>query len=115
MEYEIDLTNIDSHLTSFDDWIFRLLTYCNYTEEYGRNDSLVGVPQAYILEHDPNISGTNDTFTLEKGQTRTLHVGFIVNDNHRGSLSQIGLSVGSALENDLDYVNITKAVERLKG
>lgn len=115
VEYEIELTNIDSHLTSFDDSIFRLLTYCNYTEEYGRNDSLTGVPQAYILEHDPDTSGNNDTFTLEKGKTRTLHVGFIVNDNHRGSLSQIGLSVGSALEDDMDYVNITKAVEKMKG
>ena len=90
------------------------MTYCNYTEEYGRSDCLVGVPQAYILEHDPEPSGDNDTFTLKKGQTRTLHVGFIVNDNHRGSLSQIALSVGSALENDLGYVNITKAVEKLK-
>ena len=114
VEYEIELTNVDSHLSVFDDSIFRLLTYCNYTEEYGRSDSLVGVPQAYILEHDPEPSGDNDTFTLKKGQTRTLHVGFIVNDNHRGSLSQIGLSVGSALEDDMDYVNITKAVEKLK-
>ena len=115
VEYEIELTNVDSHLSVFDDSIFRLLTYCNYTQEYGRSDSLVGVPQAYILEHDPEPSGDNDTFTLKKGQTRTLHVGFIVNDNHRGSLSQIGLSVGSALEDDLDYVNITKAVERDSG
>lgn len=114
VEYEIELTNVDSHLSAFDDSIFRLLTYCNYTEEYGRSDCLVGVPQAYILEHDPESSGDNDTFTLKKGQTRTLHVGFIVNDNHRGSLSQIALSVGSALENDLGYVNITKAVEKLK-
>ena len=98
VEYEIELTNVDSHLSAFDDSVFRLLTYCNYTEEYGRTDTLVGVPQAYILEHDPELSGTNDTFTLKKGKTHTLHVGFIVNDNHRGSLSQIGLSVGSALE-----------------
>jgi hypothetical protein len=114
VEYEIELTNVDSSLSVFDDSIFRLLTYCNYTEEYGRSDCLVGVPQAYILEHDPEPSGDNDTFTLKKGQTRTLHVGFIVNDNHRGSLSQIGLSVGSALEDDLDFVNMTKAVENLK-
>ena len=68
MEYEIELTNIDSYLTSFDDSIFRLLTYCNYTEEYGRSDCLVGVPQAYILEHEPEPSGTNDTFTLKRAK-----------------------------------------------
>ena len=86
-------------------------TYCNYSEEYGRSDCLIGVPQAYILEHDRGTSDNNNTFTLEKGKTRTLHVGFIVNDNHRGSLSQIGLSVGSEWEENPDFVNITKAAQ----
>ena len=111
VEYEIELTNVDSHLSTFDDSLFRLQTYCNYSEEYGRSDCLIGVPQAYILEHDRGTSGNNDTFTLEKGKTRTLHVGFIVNDNHRGSLSQIGLSVGSEWEENPDFVNITKAAQ----
>ena len=58
--------------------------------------------------------GGRHTLSLEKGGKSTLRVGFIVHDNHRGSLSQIGLSVGPALEKDPDFVNITKAAETLK-
>lgn len=114
VEYELELTNIDSQQTSFDDSIFRLQTYCNYSEDYDRSDSLIGVPQAYILENNRRTSGRNDAFTLKRGESRTLHIGFIVNDNHRGSLSQIGLSVGTRFEENSDFVNITKAVEALK-
>ena len=112
VEYEIEITNVDSCLTAFDYSLFHLQAYCDYNEEYGKKDSLIAVPLAYV--RGEGADGGRHTLSLEKGGKSTLRVGFIVHDNHRGSLSQIGLSVGSALEKDPDFVNITKAAEALK-
>ena len=119
VEYEIEMTNVDASLSTFYENFFHARVYCNYSYfNYSENcyvtDTTYLVPTAYILENDLVSAGRNDTFTLEKGQTRTLHVGFIVHDNHRGSLSQLGLNVGTGLQDKPDYVNITKAVEHLK-
>ena len=112
VEYEIEITNVDSPLTAFDYSIFHLQVYCDYNEEYGKKDSLIAVPLAYVLGEGADAGG--HTLLLEKGKTSNLRVGFIVNDNHRGSLSQIGLSVGPKFEKDPDFVNITKAAGALE-
>lgn len=112
VEYEIELTNVDSHLTAFDDSIFHLQVYCDYNEAYGKKDSLIAVPLVYVRGEGAD-SGSH-TVSLGKGTKRALRVGFIVNDNHRGSLSQIGLSVGTEIEENPAFVNITKAVEKIE-
>ena len=112
VEYELELTNIDSYLSEFYENFFYPEVYCNYSDMPDEVDSTYGVPLVYIRENNRKQNGQNDSFTLRKGQTRTLHIGFIVPDNGRGSLGQLGLRVHG--EASPVYVNITKAVENLK-
>lgn len=111
VEYEIELTNIDSPLYEFEQNFFNMELYCDHSDMPDEVDTTFTVGAVYIKENDRKTTGRNDTFTLEKGQTRTLHIGFIVNDNNRGSLSQLGMRVGGQ---DIPFVNIVKAVENLK-
>ncbi len=112
VEYELELTNMDSYLSEFYENFFYPEVYCNYSDLPDKVDGTYGVPLVYIRENNRHQNGQNDSFTLAKGQTRTLHIGFIVPDNGRGSLEQVGLRVHG--EASPVYVNITKAVENLK-
>ena len=111
VEYEIELTNIDSYLSEFQQEFFKMNVYCNYSDIPNEVDSTIIVPTVYIKENNREANGSNNTFTIKKGQTRSLHIGFIVNDNYRGSLEQLGIRVGD--EQSPAFVNITKAVEEL--
>lgn len=112
VEYELELTNIDCYLSVFYENFFYPEVYCNYSDLPDEVDGIYGVPLVYIRENNRKQNGQNDSFTLAKGQTRTLHIGFIAPDNGRGSLGQLGLRVHG--DTSPVYVNITKAVENLK-
>ena len=52
------------------------------------------------------------SITLDKGETKTFHVSFLVKDNHAGGLEQVGLCVCSDRdEGKMTYTNLRKVIE----
>lgn len=105
VEYEIALTNVDIAQSVFD---LDGFISCHVYDTNNNHSQMDRVAAVYVKEHN---SDDTTKFTLNKGETRTLHIGFVVPDNNAGSLQQIGLGIDDSTPL---YVNITKAVEDLK-
>lgn len=110
-EFEIELTNIDAdfsdnynNISCFHDF-FDLVKY----DEVSSSGHFNSVAAAYLKENNSGATGKWGTFVLNKGKTKTFHVGFMVMDNNAGAFEQMGVCLG---DNDtIQYINVTKIIE----
>ena len=100
LEYEVEMTNIDAAFTE------SLGTFdYNGTDYMGlglfglrlRNDLMPSDDWGdvlYIRENEYDVTGQLHDIRLAKGETRTFHVSFAVQDNHAGALEEVHFQLG---------------------
>ncbi len=117
LEYAIELNNIDANFTeslSTFDWAdtgyFENLFYLElYNSKQPYNNF---GPEVYIRENEYAVTGQPYSIKLDKGDTKTFHVSFVVKDNHAGGLEQVGLCVaGDRSDGKMTYANLSKVIE----
>ena len=117
LEYAIELHNIDANFTeslSTFDWedtgYFENLFYLElYNGKQPYNNYC---PEVYIRENEYDVTEQICSIKLDKGETKTFHVSFLVKDNHAGGLEQVGLCVCSDRdEGKMTYTNLRKVIE----
>lgn len=119
LEYEIELKNIDANFKEslgtfdFDNGYFENLFSL---ELYNRKQPYPDSGQEmYIKENEYTVTGQRLSLKLDKGETKTFHVNFVVKDNHAGGFEQVGLVVcGDRDEGKIEYANLSKAIEEFK-
>lgn len=130
LEFEVEVTNIDANNMfsggTFDyanTYIFnKFFSACQYDRYSTRTNKMVGIPMVYLKEDEVKRTQQYGDFRLKKGQTRKLHLGFLMTDNNAGGPEQIALSVGWGSSADMEeyktidytYFNATKIIEEFE-
>lgn len=114
--FQIEITNINASFntsdSSFDytnmsvfrgDEMFHLIYTCNGTN--------MEAPLAYIKSTSVSETSNWSSFKIEKGETATLDIGFIVGNRSEDVFSNIGLYVGENIKSDnnnIHWFNMSK-------